>query len=111
MTSSQMRKLALSLPGAVESSHFGKADFRVNDKIFAGLAADDLRANLKLTLQTQEVVTSAEPDTYLPATGAWGRAGWTYVVLRGTTPARLKSLLEEAHELVSGGSTKAKRRP
>ena len=40
MTSAQFRKLALAQPEALESSHFGKADFRVRNRIFAGFMAD-----------------------------------------------------------------------
>lgn len=35
ITVAQIRKLALALPEAVESSHFDVADFRVRKKIFA----------------------------------------------------------------------------
>ena len=33
------RRLALALPGAVESSHMGAPDFRINGRIFATLAS------------------------------------------------------------------------
>ena len=33
------RRLALQLPEAVESSHMGSPDFRLNDRIFATLSA------------------------------------------------------------------------
>ena len=37
MTPETFRSLALALPGAEEKSHFGKADFRVRNNIFATL--------------------------------------------------------------------------
>ncbi len=38
MTPAGFRKLALKLPEATEGSHFGNADFRVANKIFAALS-------------------------------------------------------------------------
>jgi hypothetical protein len=38
MTAADFRRIALSMPEAVEGSHFGNADFRVGNKIFATLA-------------------------------------------------------------------------
>jgi hypothetical protein len=38
MTPDGFRKLALSLPEAVETSHFNRPDFRVRKKVFATLA-------------------------------------------------------------------------
>ncbi|MBV8820720.1 MAG: MmcQ/YjbR family DNA-binding protein, partial [Acidobacteriaceae bacterium] len=40
MTVDDFRRIALSLPGAEESSHMGAADFRVGGRIFATLAAE-----------------------------------------------------------------------
>ena len=39
MTEADARRLALSMPEAEEKSHFGKADFRVRNRIFMSLAA------------------------------------------------------------------------
>ena len=41
MTATQFRKLALSLPDVVESSHQAHPDFRVLNKIFATLGYPD----------------------------------------------------------------------
>jgi predicted DNA-binding protein (MmcQ/YjbR family) len=101
LTAEGMRKLALALPGAEERSHFGHPDFRVKNRIFAGLAPDGKRGTLKLTPETQEVVMSARPAVFMPAAGAWGRSGWTYVVLTKATRAEVSRLLDESHGLVS----------
>lgn len=37
MTADDFRRLALELPGAIESAHMGHPDFRANKKIFATL--------------------------------------------------------------------------
>lgn len=101
VTGAQMRKLALALPGVEERSHFGKPDFRVKGKIFAGLSEDGVRGSLKLGLETQDMVRDAKPDAFVPAAGAWGRAGWTYVVLERATVPELRRLLAEAYGIVS----------
>lgn len=100
-TANQARKVALALPDVAEKSHFGKPDFRVKGKIFAGLSSDGTRCNLKLEIATQELAIATRPETFQPAEGAWGRAGWTHVVLAGTSVAELRLLLAEAHRLVA----------
>ena len=48
------RRIALSLPGAEESSHMGAPDFRVGGRIFATLASQGQGyGNLMLTLEQQ----------------------------------------------------------
>ena len=65
VTTSQFRVLALSLPGAEEKSHFGKADFRVRNHIFSTLPDTDT-AVVKLTHEQQEMLTDAEPAIFVP---------------------------------------------
>jgi predicted DNA-binding protein (MmcQ/YjbR family) len=57
-TSARFRTLALSLPEVEEKSHFGKPDFRVKNKIFAGFNAEG-RAYVKLRPEQQDMLTSA----------------------------------------------------
>ena len=40
MTGADFRRIALSMPEAVEGAHFGNPDFRVGGKIFATLALE-----------------------------------------------------------------------
>jgi hypothetical protein len=58
-TAAQMRKLALVLPEAEEKSHFEQPDFRVRNKIFAGLSRDGTEGNLKLAPELQALVLSS----------------------------------------------------
>ncbi len=95
MDSADLRRIALSLPEAEEKSHFGKADFRVRNRIFATLPADDL-AVVKLTPDEQEALVGAEPDKLRPVKGGWGRQGWTEVALHQCDEAMLTSLLTAA---------------
>ena len=90
MTPDGFRRLALRLPEAVESAHMAHPDFRVRGKIFATLGHPDAAHGMvKLTLEQQEALVEAEPETYAPVPGGWGRKGATHVRLRR---ARAKSL-------------------
>jgi hypothetical protein len=100
-TSAQVRKLLLSMPEAEEKSHFGQPDFRVRNKIFAGMSPKGERATLKLTPEAQSMVLDARPDAFSPAAGAWGRGGWTYVVLANVKVEELRELVAEAWRLVA----------
>lgn len=44
MTAEELRRLALSLPEAVERETWGEATFRLHDKIFVTLSPDGLVA-------------------------------------------------------------------
>lgn len=91
----------MALPATSPGAHGGGPDYRVRKRIFAGLSRDGKIGNVKLRPETQEAVTSAKPTVCYPCEGAWGRAGWTYLVLAGITVAEANELLAEAHELVS----------
>ena len=101
ITAAQWRKLALSLPEAEEKSHFGQPDFRVRNKIFAGLSPDGKRGTLKLGLEAQAMVLESKPEAFVPAAGAWGRKGWTHVVLARVGLSELKELVTEAWRLTA----------
>ena len=77
---SAYRRLALAMPGAVESSHMGAPDFRIKGKIFATLAygAKGL-GTLMLTPEQQAMFIAEAPEYFSAAAGGWGRAGATLV--------------------------------
>lgn len=95
MSVDRFRTLALALPEAEEKSHFGKADFRVRNKIFASLP-DGSTGVAKLNPEQQGMLMAAEPDRFTPAAGAWGRQGWTRIALAGADEALLQSVLKMA---------------
>ena len=92
MTSAQFRKLALAQPEALESSHFGKADFRVRNRIFAGFMADGF-GYVKLKPEQQEMVCASVANCVSPIPGGWGRQGWTRIDHAKADVALVKSLL------------------
>jgi hypothetical protein len=105
-TIADFRKIALALPQAVEASHMGHPDFRVDGKIFATLDAPEKGwAMVKLTPEEQEVFMRAEPEMFAPAAGAWGRRGSTLVRLKAADKPTLKSALP--HRRMAGHRTQA----
>ena len=92
MNAADLRRIALALPEAEEKSHFGKADFRVRNRIFATLPDADT-AVVKLTREQQEMLTGAEPAIFVPVPGGWGRQGWTRVMLAAADQLTLRSAL------------------
>jgi hypothetical protein len=96
MTKEDFRKLALELPGAVESAHMGHPDFRVGGKIFATLWPKDGWAMVKLTPDEQEAFVRAKPDVFAAVKGAWGRGGATSVCLARCTRALARDGLAAA---------------
>jgi hypothetical protein len=100
-TVQQLRELALSLPETVEKSHFGQPDFRIGNKIFAGLKPKEGRGWLKLTPARQAALTTTQPDAYVAAEGAWGRSGWTYLILDQIAARELEALVKEAWSLLA----------
>jgi hypothetical protein len=105
MTKDDLQRLALALPGVEEKSHFEKADFRVKNKIFVSLK-DDATGVVKLTLEDQRVMVDAEPKIFQPIPGAWGRKGWTKIVLANADEVTLKSALQTAWQTVNEASRK-----
>ena len=94
------RRIALSLPGAEESSHMGQPDFRVGGKIFATLAsADKGYGNLKLSLEQRATFVEELPEVFLPVAGGWGRTGMTHIRLAAASEDVLAGALRTAWKL------------
>jgi hypothetical protein len=97
MTAASFRRIALSLPEAVEGSHFGNADFRVGGKIFATLSlVSEGYGVLMLTSEQQAGMVEDAPEIFSPVPGGWGRKGSTRVLLKKVPPDILESALRTA---------------
>jgi|SRR5579863_90418 YjbR protein len=115
------RRLALSLPGAEESSHMGSPDFRVGNRIFATLAAAKLGyGNIMITPDQQAAFVEDLPEIFIPVAGGWGRGGATHINLAVANEDVVLGALQTAHKLrleknAKSGSkppvTKSKSRP
>jgi YjbR len=94
------RRLALSLPGAEESSHMGSPDFRVGGRIFATLAAAKLGyGNIMITPEQQAAFVAELPEIFIPVPGGWGRGGATHVKLAIANEDVVLGALQAAHKL------------
>ena len=97
MTAADFRRIALSMPEAVEGSHFGNADFRVGNKIFATLALQKQGYGvLLLTPEQQAGMVQDEPNIFSPVPGGWGRKGSTRVRLAKVPADILRAALRMA---------------
>ena len=100
MTGEDFRELALSLPGALEQAHMGHPDFRVKGKIFASLSANEKTGVVKLTPEEQREFRRMQARVFAPASGAWGRQGWTTIQLDGADTAAVRGALALAWQSV-----------
>lgn len=100
MDAEDFRRIALSLPGAEESSHMGAPDFRVGGRIFATLASQSQGyGNLMLTLEQQAAFVEELPEVFLPIAGGWGRMGMTHIRLAAANEDVLAGALRTAWKL------------
>ena len=100
MEATDFRRIALSLPGAEESSHMGAPDFRVGGRIFATLASQRQGyGNLMLGLEQQAAFVEDAPDVFVPIVGGWGRMGATHIRLAAANEDVLAGALRTAWKL------------
>jgi len=100
MDATDFRRIALSLPGAEESSHMGAPDFRVGGRIFATLASQRQGyGNLMLGLEQQAAFVEDAPDVFVPIVGGWGRMGATHIRLAAANEDVLAGALRTAWKL------------
>lgn len=111
MNAKAFRRIALSMEGAEEGSHFGAVDFRVGGKIFATLAHEKQGyGNLMLTPEQQAAFVEELPDMFLPVHGGWGRNGATHVRLSVVTEGILEGALRTAWNLRQEKNAKSGRK-
>ena len=96
LTAATFRTLALALPAVVERSHQRPPAFRANGRVLASLHPDGLRAMVKVAAAQQRALVAAAPAVFAPASGAWGRAGCTMLVLGVADAATVRQALQDA---------------
>ncbi len=92
---SDVRRIALALPGTSEGSHMGHADLRVRNKIFAGIPNDGRSVNLMITPENLDALVGADPDTFR---NVWG-GRWVGVRLDRVGVKQLRELIKDAWKL------------
>jgi hypothetical protein len=103
------RRLALELPGAVESSHMNHPDFRLNNRIFATLSAQETGCGVvKLTPEQQGAFITEHPKSFSPVQGGWGRIGMTFVHLDKADEFLMTGALTTAYHNIQKKQSKKK---
>jgi hypothetical protein len=93
---SEARRLALSLPEAVEQDHHGRPSFRIRGRIFATLWDED---HMNVMLDEPGILTAVQSDPEVCAEVWWGkRRAAVRVRLSAADPVHLTDLLADAHE-------------
>jgi hypothetical protein len=103
-----IRRLALTLPEAVEADHHGMPSFRVRGKIFSTIHMAQPRMMVKLDPEDQFNLTEAHPGVIEPVPGYWDRKGSTFVWYEKADEAMIATLLAMAH---AGVAPKSLRTP
>ena len=97
MKTADFRRIALSLSEASEGSHMGHPDFRVGGKIFATLGYPNKETGVIMLLpEEQGRFIRAHPDAFGSVKGAWGRRGYTTVVLEAVDAVTLGAAMVAA---------------
>ena len=104
MTDEDLISLALGLPEAAESSHFGTRDFRVRGKIFMTLRGPDFCV-VKLTPDQQQMASTIMPEHVAAVPGSWGRKGWTQLFHRDAGNEEVRMLVRQAWRNTAPKST------
>jgi hypothetical protein len=96
MTVEDFRKLALSLPEVIESSHMDHPDFRVHGKIFATIWPAEKWGMVKLTPEQQSAFVRSDPEVFVAVRGGWGLRGATNVILDSAEEVPVRAALHAA---------------
>ena len=106
MTPNAFRRIALGFDGAYEHQHMGHPDFRTaKGKIFASLTEDEKRATAALTPEEQADFLERAAAVFVPAAGAWGRGGWTMIVLKDADDEMVGEALTLAWQRIQASPT------
>lgn len=98
ITTKTVREIALSFDQVEEMSHFEKASFRVNKKIFATLNEKHNRATLKLSENDQYIFSLYGDKTIVYSVpNKWGKQGWTNFNLDGLDEEFFKDALTASY--------------
>jgi hypothetical protein len=102
VTPKEFRQIALSFPETEAKKHMGHPDFRVAGRIFATLGyPDNSWGMVKLTPVEQRLLMAAEPQSFRPCAGAWGRRGSTGVRLSAVRKTTLRRAIAAAWEFAA----------
>lgn len=96
-----LAKVVLGLPGVEEHEGWaGQPVFKVRNKSFAYLSADETRLLLKSLREEQEALVAENPDVFSPS-WASGRFAWLDVDIAAADEDELRELVTEAWRLTA----------
>jgi hypothetical protein len=95
VTDAEARRVALSLPDAVEMDHHSRPSFRVNDRIFATLW---VAGRMNVMLDIHGIMDAVDTHPNVCTEIWWGRRlAAVQIDLAAVKPSLLKELLSTAH--------------
>jgi hypothetical protein len=95
-----LRRIALALPGAVERTTWDVPTFRAKNKIFMILGADGRAATVKARKEHQLTIIASAPRTFSVARYV-GRHGWVTVRLSSVSARAMRELVIDAWRLTA----------
>lgn len=101
MSDASFRKIAMDFAEVTEEPHFEKTSFRIKGKIVASMDTVNKRVTLKLPPNEQAIYLLMKPVFASPATGAWGKQGWTRFELTKVPAPVMREALKKAYEIVA----------
>jgi hypothetical protein len=102
MTSDELRRLALGLPGAHEAPHFERTSFRVGKRIFATMTADGTEAMVRVAPPERvRELLDGMPGVFFSYGGWTERGGAVGVRLAAVDPRLLEDLLVESWQRIA----------
>jgi hypothetical protein len=100
VTADELKRWALALPETEQTDHWGKASFRVRNKIYAVIQLDRVTAVIKTTLEERAAYTSMEPEVYqIP--DSFSNLAYMTVRLDRADSEELRMLLTKAWKLAA----------
>jgi hypothetical protein len=108
MNANDFRRIVLGMKDTAEGAHMGHPDFRAHGKIFASLQADERWGTVKLSPEDQRRFVDDDPETFVPAAGAWGAQGWTRIQLATADEDTVGEALTLGWQLTADSARKRK---
>ncbi len=95
ISASQLRKLALALPGVEEGTSYGTPAFRVRKKLLARVSDDGESLVLRIDMTDREALMRSDPKTFF-VTDHYRDHSWVLVRLATVKKGELAALFERA---------------
>lgn len=100
MLVSEVRQIALSLPGTEEVTHWGKPSFRINNKIFTVIQSDMKTITVKTTKEEREMYTTTDPKTFI-VPESFSNMNYMHINLETASKDEVKNLMRSAWGIVA----------